>query len=249
MLATTMVAPAEKQAGRSEMETVIAVKQLVFSHPNQTTARNQPLLNLPSLTVFRGERLFLYGPSGCGKTTLLGLLSGVLAADHGAVSILGTDLSKLRPSERDAFRAAHIGVIFQMFNLIPYCSVIDNILLPTRFHPQRRKQGTAFRKEAERLAESLGLTDLLHTRGDRLSVGQQQRVAAARALIGSPELVIADEPTSALDSDNRRDFLQLLFDQCRRVSATLVLVSHDRSIQSGFDRALDLSTLNKAVAS
>ena len=230
-------------------ETVIEVDRLRFSYPQSGPKPPPTILNIYSFRLDMGERLFIYGPSGCGKTTLLGLLAGVLEPVSGTVKILGKDLGQMSRATRDAFRAAHIGYIFQMFNLLPYLSVEDNILLPTFINEERTSKIKGSSKEAAIvLAEALGLKDQLHIRSSQLSVGQQQRVAAARALIGSPELVIADEPTSALDADSRREFLDLLFEQCRAASAALLFVSHDRGLQEMFDRSIDLAELNEAVA-
>lgn len=211
--------------------------------------RGKAVLHLPSLRIERGEKVFIYGPSGSGKTTLLGLLAGVLRADAGVVRVLGTDLTALSGRKRDALRAAHIGYIFQIFNLIPYLSVEENIVLPCRVSRERRDRlgGTDPHDAARSLAEALEIGGLLHEKVTKLSVGQQQRVAAARALIGSPELVIADEPTSSLDSDRRERFIELLFERCAEAGATLVFVSHDRQLEHAFDRALSLSDLNRAA--
>ncbi|HSJ24626.1 MAG TPA: ABC transporter ATP-binding protein [Longimicrobiales bacterium] len=212
--------------------------------------RGNTVLHVPGLRVERGERVFIYGPSGSGKTTLLGLVAGVLRADSGAVHVLGTDLTRLSDRRRDALRAGHIGYIFQLFNLIPYLSVEENIVLPCRVSAERRARLGSETPEAaaRRLASSLALDALMDEGVTRLSVGQQQRVAAARALIGAPELVIADEPTSALDSDRREGFLQLLFERCRDAGSTLLFVSHDRQLEHLFDRALSLTELNREAA-
>jgi putative ABC transport system ATP-binding protein len=204
------------------------------------------VLRVADLRIERGERLFIFGPSGSGKTTLLGLLAGVLRADAGTVHVLGIELGGLSSRRRDALRAAHIGYIFQMFNLIPYLSVQENIVLPCRLSARRRARlGNESPDHAARaLADALHIGDLLHERVTKLSVGQQQRVAAARALIGSPELIVADEPTSALDSDRRERFLELLFERCAAAHATLVFVSHDRQLERVFDRAVSLADLN-----
>jgi putative ABC transport system ATP-binding protein len=204
------------------------------------------VLRVPELRIERGEKVFIFGPSGSGKTTLLGLLSGVLRSDSGVVRVLGTDLGALSSRRRDALRAAHIGYIFQMFNLIPYLSVQENIVLPCRLSAERRARlGTVTPDAAARaLADALHIGGLLDERVTKLSVGQQQRVAAARALIGSPELIVGDEPTSALDSDRREQFLGLLFERCAAASATLVFVSHDRHLEHMFDRAVSLTDLN-----
>lgn len=211
--------------------------------------RSAPVLHVPALRIDRGERVFVHGPSGSGKTTLLGLVAGVLRADAGTVNVLGTELRTLSSRGRDALRAAHIGYIFQMFNLIPYLSVEDNIVLPCRLSRARRERlgGVDMHAAALALADSLEIRGLMNEKVTRLSVGQQQRVAAARALIGAPELVVADEPTSALDSDRRERFLELLFERCTAAGSTLLFVSHDRQLQHLFDRALSLADLNVAA--
>lgn len=207
------------------------------------------VVDLERLTVTRGERLFLKGPSGSGKSTLLNLLGGVTVARRGTVSVLGQDLGALTGSARDRFRADHVGYIFQLFNLVPYLTVLDNVLLPLRFSRARRERVRirgGMRAEAARLIAHLGLdSDLLERPATELSVGQQQRVAAARALIGGPELVIADEPTSALDADTRALFIRLLMDECAAQDATLVFVSHDASLEPLFDRGLNLREINR----
>ena len=209
------------------------------------------VLDVPAFTLARGERLFLRGPSGSGKSTLLGVIAGVLEADAGRVSVLGQDLASLSSSARDRMRADHLGVIFQMFNLVPYLSVVGNVTLPLKFSAARRKAvGGDAEEEAKRLLGRLGLTDeaLLERRVSDLSVGQQQRVAAARALIGAPEIVIADEPTSALDADARDRFITLLSEEAARTGAALLFVSHDASLARLFDRAVDLAEINRAGA-
>jgi putative ABC transport system ATP-binding protein len=207
-----------------------------------------PILDIESLTVPAGERVFLHGPSGSGKTTLLGILAGVLRASSGEVRILGTDLTRLSGGRRDAFRGEHLGYIFQMFNLIPYLTALDNITLPCRISQARRArvQGS-LEAEARRLARGLEIEDLLASPPGELSVGQQQRVAAARSLMGRPDLVVADEPTSALDADRRDAFLNLLFDSCREGGTTLLFVSHDRGLEGRFDRAISLPEVNRAM--
>ena len=207
------------------------------------------VLDIPELTLERGTRAFLFGPSGSGKTTLLGVLAGVLEAEEGEVRVLGEDLASLSGAQRDAFRAENIGYVFQMFNLIPYLSVLDNIALPARMNAERRARldGTGVRETAAQLADQLQIGDLLKKPVTELSVGQQQRVAACRALIGAPELIVADEPTSSLDFDRREAFLELLFQECERAGATLVFVSHDRTLEGMFSRTISLPDVNKAV--
>ncbi len=210
------------------------------------------VLDIPELIINQGEKVFIRGPSGSGKTTLLGLLGGVLTAQSGDVTVLGSDLRRLSPSRRDHFRAEHIGFIFQMFNLIPYLSVIENVTLPLGFARKRFEavlcSGVEPEQEAVRLLQHLELTEpqLLQRTVTELSIGQQQRVAAARALIGRPDLVIADEPTSALDTDTREAFIRLLFDECDASGSTLVFVSHDHTLEKLFDRSIALHEMNRA---
>jgi len=209
-------------------------------------------LDIERLQIERGRSVFLHGPSGSGKSTLLGLLAGVLLPRSGQVHLLGTDWAALSGARRDAFRADHVGYIFQQFNLLPYLSVLDNVLLPCRFSALRRQRadaaaGTA-RAGAQALLQQVGLGSALWARpAAQLSVGQQQRVAAARALLGRPELVIADEPTSALDAALRDSFMALLLKQCREAGSTLVFVSHDERLAAAFDETLALARINRAA--
>jgi putative ABC transport system ATP-binding protein len=208
------------------------------------------LLDVERFTVERGERVFLKGPSGSGKSTLLGLIGGVLTPQAGNVSLIGTSLNDLDASGRDRFRGEHLGFIFQMFNLIPYLTIRENVLLPLQFSPARRRRlaDLAPGAEALRLLGALGLLGqgLLERPVTQLSIGQQQRVAAARALIGRPEIVVADEPTSALDADTRSGFLELLMNECRTFETTLLFVSHDSSLSGRFDRVLAMGDINSA---
>jgi putative ABC transport system ATP-binding protein len=204
-------------------------------------------LSVGALQIPRGERLLLLGPSGSGKSTLLSLLTGIVVAQAGSLEILGQRLDALGSSGRDRFRAEHFGIIFQMFNLLPYGAVIDNVLLPLSFAPERRARATAAggtKSEARRLLSALGLpADIGQQTAATLSVGQQQRVATARALIGSPDIVVADEPTSALDDDRQQDFLDLLFGQIEATRATLIMVSHDRRLARHFTRVVHLDDI------
>jgi putative ABC transport system ATP-binding protein len=224
---------------------MLAIRDLRYAWPGAQT----DTLLLDALDVAAGRHVFLYGPSGCGKSTLLGLMAGVLVARQGRVSLLGQDWAALSSSRRDARRADHVGVIFQQFNLLPYLSVLDNVLLPCRFSAARAarcEDGPA--AAARSLLARVGLAPALWPRrATDLSVGQQQRVAAARALIGAPELVIADEPTSALDAPLRDEFMALLHGECRARGSTLVFVSHDERLAERFDERLSLPALNLAL--
>lgn len=209
-----------------------------------------PVLEIEDFKVRRGEMLFLHGPSGSGKTTLLSLVTGVLPVQSGKLSVLGQELSSLSASRRDALRAARMGYIFQVFNLLPFMSVLENILLPVQMSNERAARFSGaeqVRQGAMALADRLGIAHLLNRRAGELSVGQQQRVAAARALIGQPELIIADEPTSALDSDLREAFIKTLFEQARSQNSSVLFVSHDKSLIPLFDRAVALSDINAVM--
>lgn len=225
-------------------ELAIDIEGLAFAWSD-----GRPVLDVPRFEVRRGERVFLRGPSGSGKSTLLGIVSGVLAAKRGRVRVLGEDLGSLSGARRDEFRAAHIGLVFQMFNLLPYLSVIENVLLPARFSAARRERAQPDPvSEAKRLLDELGIatTSSPARPVTELSIGQQQRVAVARALLGRPELVIADEPTSALDSDARDSFLRLLMAECSATGAALLFVSHDTALGGLFDRQLPIGDINRA---
>jgi putative ABC transport system ATP-binding protein len=227
---------------------VIDIHNLRFAWPGGS-GRSRDTLDIPALHVANGETVFLYGPSGCGKSTLLGLLAGVLVPTAGTVQLMGRPWSALGGPARDRLRADHVGYIFQQFNLLPYLSVVDNVRLPCRFSARRAQRAGDAAAGARALLAQVGLPeDHWGRRADALSVGQQQRVAAARALIGMPELVIADEPTSALDAALRDDFMAVLLAQCRAAGSTLVFVSHDERLAVHFDRRQSLPELNRAAA-
>ncbi len=225
---------------------MIDIEPLRFAWPGQ----DEDTLVLGPLRVDAGRTVFLQGPSGGGKSTLLGLLSGVLSPRQGRVLLLGQDWAALPAGRRDAFRADHVGVIFQQFNLLPYLSVLDNVTLPCRFSALRRQRCQGRPDEAAGLwLARMGLPKALWTRrADTLSVGQQQRVAAARALIGQPEVVLADEPTSALDAALCHDFMDLLLQVCRDAGSTLVCVSHDAQLAGRFDVQWSLPALQQSGA-
>lgn len=225
---------------------VVELDQVTFTWPGNQT----PTLDIKQLHITKGEHLFIKGPSGCGKSTLLGLLTGINTTSSGQLRVLGQDLNQMKGSQRDKFRADHIGYIFQQFNLLPYLNVIENVILPCQFSAQRKSQvDTSLVEDATRLLEKLHLpAHLMDKPVVELSIGQQQRVAAARALIGKPALIIADEPTSSLDYDNRTAFIKLLLEQVNQAQSTLLFVSHDPTLESLFDRTLNLNQINQAGA-
>lgn len=223
---------------------MIYIHQLKFSYTNNV------IIDISSLHIKQNEHLFIQGPSGSGKSTLLNLMAGVLSPDTGDITILDKELVSLSDSEKDSFRSEHIGFIFQQFNLIPYLSVIDNVTLPCRFSNKRKEKAVqrsgSLKKEALRLLAALGIKDeaLLLRSVNELSVGQQQRVASARALIGSPEIIIADEPTSALDANHKQAFIETLFEECEKEDITLIFVSHDTSLKYLFNTIINLPDIN-----
>ncbi|MFM8556382.1 MAG: ABC transporter ATP-binding protein [Betaproteobacteria bacterium] len=220
---------------------VVEIADLEFRYGTQDT----PLLRLERLEVAAAERLLIVGPSGCGKSTLMSLLAGVLVANRGRVAILGTDWRALSPSARDRRRGDHVGYLFQQFNLLDWLPVLDNVCLPCRFSARRASRATirsgSIERDAGHWLEALGFGRARWRQpAGTLSVGEQQRVAAARALNGTPELLLADEPTSALDDARRDEFMSLLLSACERAQSALVLVSHDRELERHFDRGLAL---------
>lgn len=227
---------------------MIEIKDLHFRWSSHTPL----VLEIPSLSIKAGESVFVRGPSGSGKSTLLNLIGGVLEPIDGELIVLGQKMSELGPRQRDALRGDEMGFIFQQFNLLPYLSVLENILLPIHFSKMKSEKlserGVTPESEAIRLMSRLGLDikKIGRRKVTELSVGQQQRVAAVRSLIGWPGLIIADEPTSSLDADTRNRFVKLLMEECKQIKATLVFVSHDGSLATEFERVVDLVTLNKA---
>ena len=215
----------------------IKTHQLRFRWPGQSRA-----LSFPDLQLQQGEHLFLHGPSGSGKSTLLGMLAGMMVPESGTVDILGQNLGTLKAGSRDRFRANHLGVIFQQFNLVPYLSALANVTLPCQLSAPRqtKAQPDARTAGAELLGQLAIPENLWHRNVSDMSIGQQQRVAAARALIGAPEIILADEPTSALDTDNRDRFLDLLLTLAEQRRCSVVFVSHDRNLASHFHQQLAL---------
>ncbi len=216
----------------------VKISHLQFSWPDQA-----PLIQDLSLELSAGESLFISGPSGCGKSTLLNLLAGVIPVQVGKIWIHGHLLSELHPAAKDQLRGEEMGFIFQQFNLIPYLSVADNILLPTYLYPRRMQAAIAQHGSVtlalQYLVNRLGLTQpVVQQAAHRLSIGQQQRVAAARAFIGKPSIVIADEPTSALDWNNQTQLMDLFLGLADEQNTALIMVSHDERLSSRFDQTL-----------
>jgi putative ABC transport system ATP-binding protein len=199
------------------------------------------VLSVPALRLQAGQRLLLRGASGSGKSTLLSIAAGVVLPTAGQVLLQGCDWRQHSPAQRDRLRADGIGYLFQQFNLLPYLSALDNVLLPCRFSALRAERAGDATEAAQRLLAALDLApSLWRQSASQLSVGQQQRVAAARALIGKPALVIADEPTSALDEARRDAFMELLLGQCDAAGSALLFVTHDARLGRHFPQVLEL---------
>ena len=203
-------------------------------------------LKIENWQLQHGSHVFLHGESGSGKTTLLNLIAGVLTPQAGEVRLLGQTFSGLSARKRDQFRARHIGVVFQQFNLIPYLTVLQNIMVAGYF---AKKSDDIERRATQLLTELKLPTSILQQQASQLSVGQQQRVAIARALINQPELLIVDEPTSALDAAARDTFMRILLDICRSKLTTLLFVSHDMSLKRYFSSSIDIHSLKQSQGS
>jgi putative ABC transport system ATP-binding protein len=204
-------------------------------------------LNLASLTIAAGETVAIVGPSGCGKTTLLHLIAGILKTQTGQLRVLGSEVSAMSDDRARDFRLQRIGMVFQSFELLDYLNVLDNILLPVRIG-SGVSLSRAIRERARQLATQMGIADKLSRPISRLSQGERQRVAVARALLLRPPLLLADEPTGNLDPNNKGRVLSLLLDYAAEEGAGLITVTHDSTLLDRFSRVLDFSTLNHAEA-
>lgn len=221
---------------------IIITQGLCWRWPGQAGMLHFPDIRLPA-----GEHLFVHGPSGAGKSTLLSLISGLNRAQEGRIEVHGQDLTRLSGGARDRLRADRTGVIFQQFNLVPYLSALGNVTLPCRLSATRHRNAGDPGATARQLLLALGLADNdAHRPAPALSTGQQQRVAAARALIGAPPLILADEPTSALDTGNRDRFVTLLLEQAANTGSSVVFVSHDPSLADHFTNHVELTPATEA---
>lgn len=222
----------------------IQLKNVRYSYPDTP---EKLVLNINSWAVAAGEQVFIHGPSGSGKSTLLNLLSGMLQADTGEVSVMGQRLDKISSRQRDRFRADHLGYIFQQFNLIPYLDAMDNIELAHQF--AQKNSSSSLKDDIKSLLSRFHIDSSDWQKPvAKLSIGQQQRIAIARAMINKPELLIADEPTSSLDQDNRDNFMSELMAMVTEHNTTLLFVSHDMSLAKDFNRIDALAEITKTGA-
>jgi putative ABC transport system ATP-binding protein len=216
----------------------IVIANLAYSFPNA----QKPVLNIPSLRIEAGEKLALIGKSGSGKSTLLNAIAGIVAVSEGSLKVYDAELTKLSETQRDAFRAANIGYVFQTFNLIQGLSAFENVLLAMNF----AKKTPDAKTRAKDLLERVGLGAKLKNKPRELSVGEQQRVAIARAIANQPRIILADEPTANLDEDNTQSVLQLLNEVASEDNRILALVTHEKEVAASLPRIVELKSLNQA---
>jgi ABC-type lipoprotein export system ATPase subunit len=203
-----------------------------------------PILDVPRFEAAAGEQMVLVGRSGCGKTTLLHVIAGISRADEGRVLVDGVDVARLPEAGRDRLRAQKIGYVFQTFNLLPAFTALENVMLGATFAGGRG--GSA---RARHLLDRVGLSHRLTHKPAALSVGEQQRVAVARALVNKPKLLLADEPTANVDPANQQAIVDLIRQTCREENVTLVMVTHAEEVARQFSRVERLEEINQVVAS
>lgn len=217
---------------------VLSIEGLKKSYVSPDGATT-PVIDIESFAMEPGEQVALEGESGSGKTTFLHLIAGIVKADSGSIIVAGDEITAMREAARDRARALHLGYVFQTFNLLDGYTALENVMLGMMFGPG------ADRAKAQSLLERVGLADRMHYKPRQLSVGQQQRVAVARALANGPRLVLADEPTGNLDRIRAAEALALIREVCSEYDAALLLVSHNRAILEAFDRCERLAELNR----
>ncbi|TWU28235.1 ABC transporter ATP-binding protein [Bythopirellula polymerisocia] len=217
--------------------------ELVRKSYREPNGEELSILDIPTFSVAKGEQVVLKGRSGCGKTTLLNCIAGLTTVDSGRISINGTDIVRLQEVSRDRFRAKYIGFVFQTFNLLPAFTALENVQLGMSFTGQRSDAA-----RAESLLRDVGLGHRLTHKPAALSVGEQQRVAVARALANQPALLLADEPTANVDPGHQQQIIDLLREACNREQVAMLLVTHSPEVANQFDRVEVLEEINRAVS-
>lgn len=211
-----------------------------YVQPNGETV---PILDIPSFRIDAGEQVVLLGPSGCGKTTLLHVIAGITRPDSGKVILDGVELTRFSEAGRDRIRADKLGYVFQTFNLLPAFSALENVQLGMTF--ARKKLAHS---RARQLIERVGLGHRLHNKPSAMSVGEQQRVAVARALANRPALLLADEPTANVDPRNQQQIVDLIRETCEEDNVALLMVTHSMEVANQFDRVDRLEEINRVVS-
>jgi len=201
-----------------------------------------PILDIPDFKLEAAEQVALVGRSGCGKTTLLHVIAGIATPDSGVVQIDGHNIAALPEPGRDRFRADKIGYVFQTFNLLSGFTALENVLLGMTFSRGRKDDAWA-----RQLLDRVGLSHRLHHKPTMLSVGEQQRVAVARALANHPKLLLADEPTANIDARHQQQIVDLIRGTCREQNVALLIVTHSNEVAGQFDRLERLETFNRAA--
>ncbi|MFT7004727.1 MAG: putative ABC transport system ATP-binding protein [Sulfurimonas sp.] len=226
------------------MDNIININSCNFKYPNS----KDNIIHIDSLSIKSGEHIFLRGKSGIGKSTFLNLLTGVLEPQSGNIEVLGVDLTTLNARQKDRFRGDNFGIVFQQFNLLPYLSVEENLSLVSKFSKQKSQNIQDLTKEIDAILEAVEIpNEMKYKKAMQLSVGEQQRVSLARALLGKPKIIIADEPTSALDKETKEKFMKLLFKQVEAQKSTLIFVSHDIELTPYFKSVYDFNEINRSA--
>ena len=209
------------------------------------TRGTEPIVacDVGELRVARGEQVALVGRSGCGKSTLLSMIAGMLLPDSGSIRVLDVEIPFLGESARDRFRAEHVGMVFQTFNLLQPFSALENVMLGSVFGKGGRRK---LKARAAELLERVGLGDRLKHQPNELSVGQAQRVAICRAMINEPSIILADEPLGNQDKETGREVLGILLDMAREGDRTVVMVTHDPENAASLDRTVEFGELRRA---
>lgn len=209
----------------------------------QPDKQQVPILEVPSFEIGSGEQVVLIGPSGCGKTTLLHTIAGITNPDYGKVFLDNVELTKYSEATRDRIRANKLGYVFQTFNLLPAFSAYENVLLGMTFASKKKSP-----QRARKLLEQVGLGHRLGNKPHQLSVGEQQRVAVARALANKPALLLADEPTANVDPANQQQIVNLIKESCEAENIALLMVTHSMEVADQFERVDRLDELNLVVS-
>ncbi|MCY2927975.1 MAG: ABC transporter ATP-binding protein [Planctomycetota bacterium] len=220
---------------------IVELKDLIVEYDLGTAPFTA--VDIPAWSLARGRQAAIHGPSGCGKSTLLHVVAGLLAPRSGRVRVCGNELTEMSESDLDHFRAAHVGYIFQDFNLLQGYTAVENVLLGMAFSRQKPD-----RHRARELLDRVGLSHRVKHRPAQLSIGERQRVAIARALARKPELILADEPTGSLDPAHAGEVVNLLREACRQDGCSLIVVSHDPGVVGSFDEAIAFMELNRAFS-